>query len=118
MSLINEYRETEVALKELQARLDQMSKDDRFQKEIEFEKQLRALMGDYNKSLKDIINILDPQAMRTAAPAKTPRAGRKVKVYINPNNGERIETKGGNHKQLKAWKQEFGSDVVEGWLQS
>lgn len=118
MSLINEYRETEEALKELQARLDQMSKDDRLQKEIEFEKQLRALMGDYNKSLKDIINILDPQAKRTAAPAKTPRAERKVKVYINPNNGERIETKGGNHKQLKEWKQEFGADVVEGWLQS
>jgi len=28
-----------------------------------------------------------------------------------------VETKGGNHKILKQWKQEHGSDTVESWLQ-
>lgn len=118
MSLINEYRATEVAIKELQERLEKLNKDDRLQKEIAFEQRLRSLMGDYNKSLNDIISILDPEARRTKPAAKAVRAERKLKVYINPNNGDQIETKGGNHKQLKAWKEEFGAEVVEGWLQS
>lgn len=43
------------------------------------------------------------------------RAARKVKCYTNPHNGEKIETKGGNHKGLKAWKDEYGASTVEGW---
>ncbi|EPG5989341.1 transcriptional regulator, partial [Pseudomonas aeruginosa] len=27
------------------------------------------------------------------------------------------ETKGGNHKVLKAWKEQYGSETVESWLQ-
>jgi len=37
---------------------------------------------------------------------------------VQPVTGKRIETKGANHAQLKAWKAEFGADVVEGWLQA
>jgi hypothetical protein len=29
---------------------------------------------------------------------------------------EVVETKGGNHKVLKEWKAEYGSDTVESWL--
>ncbi|MGY8832516.1 MAG: DNA binding protein, partial [Pseudomonadales bacterium] len=39
-------------------------------------------------------------------------------VYKNPNNGEVVETKGGNNKVLKAWKAEHGAAVVDGWLQA
>jgi hypothetical protein len=39
-----------------------------------------------------------------------------VKVYKNPHTGEVVETKGGNHKTLKEWKAEYGSDTVESWL--
>jgi hypothetical protein len=55
MSLINEYRATEEAIKELQARLKNLSQDDKLQTELEFEGKLRALMGEYSKSLRDII---------------------------------------------------------------
>jgi hypothetical protein len=27
-----------------------------------------------------------------------------------------IETKGGNHKELKAWKEKYGADTVESWV--
>ncbi|KLJ14716.1 transcriptional regulator, partial [Pseudomonas sp. TJI-51] len=27
-----------------------------------------------------------------------------------------IETKGGNHRQLKEWKQQYGADEVESWV--
>ncbi|GAB0062957.1 hypothetical protein IBA8401_39870 [Pseudomonas syringae] len=45
----------------------------------------------------------------------TTRKPRDLEVYKNPNTGEVIETKGGNHKALKQWNAEYGADVVEGW---
>jgi hypothetical protein len=68
MSLINEYRATEEAIKELQARLKNLSQDDKLQTELEFEGKLRTLMGEYSKSLRDIIALLDPEAKASKAP--------------------------------------------------
>ncbi|MDR6680200.1 histone-like nucleoid-structuring protein, MvaT/MvaU family [Pseudomonas oryzihabitans] len=125
MSLIQEYRQTEAAIEELKQRLEQLNTDGRLQKELEFEKQLRALLGEHNKSLRDVIAILDPNVGTTTGSksksssihATTPRRQRAVKRYKHPETGEVIETKGGNHKLLKAWKAEHGADKVEGWLQ-
>ena len=119
MSLINEYRATEEAIKELQERLKNLSQNDNLKKEMEFESKLRSLMAEYSKSLRDITALLDPEAAagkaaRTAKPS--PKRARKVKQYKNPNTGEVIETKGGNHKTLKEWKAKWGSDVVESWV--
>lgn len=120
MSLISEFRATEEAIKELQERLKALQQDEKLQKEIEFEKNLRDLMGQYGKSLVDIIAILDPastqrnsRAASKAAPAA--KRARKVKQYRNPHTNETIETKGGNHKVLKEWKAKWGSDEVESW---
>jgi hypothetical protein len=119
MSLINEYRAAEEAIKELQERLKTLSQDDKLKKELEFEGKLRTLMGEYQKSLRDIIALLDPEAKVSKAGRATKPAGakraRKVKQYKNPNTGEVIETKGGNHKTLKEWKAKWGADTVEGW---
>lgn len=117
MSLINEYRATEEAIKELQTRLQSLTQNDSLKKEIEFEGKLRALMSEYGVSLKNIIQLLDPQGSPRVAGKKTVRKERSVKTYKNPNTNEIIETKGGNHKGLKQWKEAHGSDVVESWLQ-
>lgn len=116
MSLITEYRATEEAIKELQERLEKLSGNEALLKEMEFEKKLRALMSEYGKSLRDMIAILDPDYRKQIPhqPGK-PRAQRAVKIYRNPNTGELVETKGGNHKTLKEWKQGHGADVVETW---
>ena len=120
MSLINEYRATEEAIKELQERLKNLSQDDKLQKELEFERKLRGLMAEYQKSLRDIIALLDPESRSSKAPRAAKATGskraRKVKQYKNPNTGEVIETKGGNHKTLKEWKAKWGNDTVEGWM--
>lgn len=122
MSLITEYRSLEENIKELQERLKNLSQDDKLKKELEFEGKLRTLMGEYQKSLRDIIALLDPEAKsgkNTRGNAKVAATGskraRKVKQYKNPNTGEVIETKGGNHKTLKEWKAKWGADVVESW---
>ncbi len=107
MSLINEYRATEEAIKELQERLKSLEQDDKLKKELEFEEKLRTLMGTYQKSLRDVISLLDPDAKigKSTRTAKAPagKRARKVKQYKNPHTGEVIETKGGNHKTLKEW---------------
>ncbi|MBC3503279.1 DNA binding protein [Pseudomonas sp. SWRI59] len=120
MSRLVEFRQLEQKLAAQLAELEAMKGSSELQKEIEFETKLRDLLTKYGFNLRDIINILDPQARaRATAPAateKAPRRARQVKQYKNPHSGEVIETKGGNHKQLKEWKQQYGGDEVESWL--
>ncbi|MBA6136051.1 MULTISPECIES: histone-like nucleoid-structuring protein, MvaT/MvaU family [Pseudomonas] len=120
MSRLAEFRELEQKLAQQLAELEAMKGSSELKAEIEFETKLRDLLSQYGYSLRDIINLLDPQASRrSAVPAvaeKAPRRPRQLKRYKNPNTGEVIETKGGNHTQLKQWKSEFGASVVEGWL--
>jgi hypothetical protein len=120
MSRLAEFRKLEQQLAAQLAELETLKNDDGLKKEIEFETKLRDLLAKYGYSLRDVINILDPQAAsRKGAPVvpeKGTRRARTVKVYKNPHNGEIVETKGGNHKTLKAWKAEHGGDVVESWV--
>ena len=118
MSRLAEFRQLEKHLAEQLATLEAMKGDEGLKKEVEFETKLRALLAEYSYSLRNVIAILDPQAStRTPAPSapKAVRKARDVKIYKNPNSGVLIETKGGNHRQLKEWKTEFGADVVESW---
>ncbi|WP_411960433.1 histone-like nucleoid-structuring protein, MvaT/MvaU family [Pseudomonas mandelii] len=121
MSQLNRYRELEAQLAAQLQQLEEMKNSDSLKKEIEFEDKLKTLMAGYGVNLRDVINLLDLQAGRlsftTRAPEKGFRAPRAVKRYHNPHSGEVVETKGGNHKTLKAWKAQYGSDTVESWLQ-
>lgn len=120
MSRLAEFRKLEQQLAAQLAELETLKNDSGLQKEIEFETKLRNLLGEYNFSLREIVSILEPQSgSRRGAPAvaeKSTRKARSVKVYKNPHSGELVETKGGNHKTLKAWKAEYGSAEVESWL--
>ncbi|CRM18927.1 histone-like nucleoid-structuring protein, MvaT/MvaU family [Pseudomonas sp. 35 E 8] len=119
MSRLAEFRQLEQELAAQLAELEALKGSSELQKEIEFETELRSLLGEYGFSLRDIVNLLDPQAGRrsvTPVAEKPARRERKVKHYQNPHNGEIIETKGGNHKLLKEWKAQYGSDVVESWI--
>ncbi|WP_223527916.1 histone-like nucleoid-structuring protein, MvaT/MvaU family [Pseudomonas sp. GL-R-19] len=119
MSKLAEFRQLEKHLAEQLQALEALKGDAGLKKEIEFETKLRALLAEYGYSLKDVVNLLDPQSGRRA-PAAGSKAGtrkpRQVKVYKNPHTGEVVETKGGNHKTLKEWKAEHGSATVESWL--
>ncbi|WP_411388615.1 histone-like nucleoid-structuring protein, MvaT/MvaU family [Pseudomonas sp. MPB23] len=119
MSRLAEFRAAEKALQEQLAQLESLKNDAGLKKEIEFEEKLQGLMKTYGKSLRDIIAILDPnlsKASSAAVAAPKQRRARVVKVYQNPHTGELIETKGGNHRGLKAWKEEYGAATVESWL--
>jgi len=120
MSRLAEFRALEQQLAAQLAELETLKNDDGLKREIEFETKLRDLLGEYGYNLRNIIAILDPQSSSRTAPAasktKSTRKARAVKVYKNPHSGEVVETKGGNHKILKEWKTQHGSDTVESWL--
>lgn len=120
MSRLAEFRQLEKHLAEQLAALEVMKGDEGLKKEVEFESKLRALLAEYGYSLRNVIALLDPQASRRAPATAEFNTGtrklRQVKIYKNPHTGEVVETKGGNHKTLKEWKSEFGSDTVETWL--
>lgn len=119
MSMLQEYRNIKETIRDLTERLNSLSNDEQLKKELEFEDKLGKLMEQYGKDQKDVIALLDP-ANKLSAPSKTAKApvvkrARKVKQYKNPNTGDIIETKGGNHKTLKAWKEQYGAEKVESW---
>ena len=122
MSRLAEFRAAEKALQEQLAQLETLKNDVGLKKEIEFEEKLLDLMKHYDKGLREIIAILEPgkpvgkPSSKVAVAAPKQRRARVVKVYENPHTGELIETKGGNHRGLKAWKQEHGAATVDSWL--
>ncbi|ABE59005.1 histone-like nucleoid-structuring protein, MvaT/MvaU family [Chromohalobacter israelensis] len=120
MSLLSEYMKKEQLLKQLSEELQQLEKDQRLTSELEFKEKLEALMKEYDKSPAAVIEMLDPQPESRSKPATQTntvgRRKRKLKIYKNPNTGEVVETRGGNQKTLKAWKDEYGNDTVESWL--
>ncbi len=121
MSMLQEYRQIEETIRELSSRLKSLENDDKLKKELEFEEKLKGLMEQYGKSPRQVLSLLEPdnKAGTTNRAAKGSTGGakraRKVKQYKNPQSGEVIETKGGNHKTLKAWKEQYGAETVESW---
>lgn len=120
MSRLAEFRAAEKALQEQLAQLESLKNDAGLKKEIEFEQKLQGLMSIYGKSLRDIVAILDPNnsSSQVAPTGPKRRRARVVKVYQNPHTGELIETKGGNHRGLKSWKEQYGVDTVDSWLRT
>lgn len=120
MSKLAEFRAAEKALQEQLSALEALKNDSGLQREIEFEEKLKSLMQEYDANLGKVIAILDPASVQRKSfispdSNRQQRKPREVKVYKNPHTGETIETKGGNHRQLKEWKARWGGDVVEGW---
>ncbi|BCG22096.1 hypothetical protein TUM18999_02870 [Pseudomonas tohonis] len=117
MSKLAEFKALEAKLAAQLRQLDELKNDGELKREIEFEEKLRKLMTEYDVSLKGIIALLDPDATVSLSAVRGQRRQRQAKVYKNPETGEIVETRGGNHKVLKAWKEQYGVECVDGWLQ-
>lgn len=122
MSLIANYQQLQKDLEKLQSEHARLSSDPELKREMEFDAKLRTLMGEYSKSLPDVISILEPAPINFSKkggrnPEVKVRRPRQVKVYHNPLTGERVESKGGNNKLLGQWKAEFGAEEVDRWIE-
>ncbi|GHB15659.1 histone-like nucleoid-structuring protein, MvaT/MvaU family [Modicisalibacter luteus] len=118
-NMLSRYTQLKAQKEQIEEEMKRIEGDERFRREKEFLDRLQALMDEFGKDAKGVIEILypsKPSAQAAASEQSSQRRKRKLKIYKNPNTGERIETRGGNHKKLKAWKVEFGDETVESWL--
>ena len=114
MSKIAEFKRLEAQLAEQLAALDKLKTDNKLQEEMAFERKLKALLSEYGYGLQTVLAILDPQPVARAEQPGS-RRQRTLKTYKNPHTGEVMETRGGNHKVINAWKAEYGADEVRSW---
>lgn len=119
MSKVSEFRNLELQIAELTKRAQELKPQ--VDSHLEVFKKITEACDARGISRRDMAMELCPELFKgqraeAAAGDKKTRRARTVKVYTNPHNGEIIETKGGNHKALKAWKEQYGADVVESWL--
>lgn len=115
MSLLQQYAQLEQQAKELQRQMEALQERDAFKKEKEFLEKLQGLIEEFGRTPQDVINLLSPERIGSTA-TETRRKKRKLKVYRNPSTNEVVETRGGNHKTLRLWKDEHGAEAVESWL--
>ncbi|EMP55931.1 transcriptional regulator MvaT, P16 subunit [Marinobacter santoriniensis NKSG1] len=121
MAKINDYYQKKQLMEKLAAELEQLEKDQSLKKELDFENKVRDLMKEYDKSPKDVLQILsaiDPSIAGSKAEAGSgSRPKRPMKTYKNPHTGEVVKTRGGNHKTLNEWRDKYGKEAVQSWQQ-
>lgn len=114
--LLASYNQTKQQVSLLQQKLAEMEQQVR--PVINLANEVKAQAEEKGVSLRDLALMLCPElenGSAGAAKSDRPRKQRDTKVYTNPHSGEVVETKGGNHKVLKAWKAQYGNDAVESW---
>ncbi|MDC0664181.1 histone-like nucleoid-structuring protein, MvaT/MvaU family [Marinobacter sp. SS21] len=121
MAKINDYYQKKQLMEKLTEELRQLEQDQALKSELEFEDKVRALMKEYDKSPKDVLQVLsaiDPSVAGAKVEAATgSRAKRPLKTYKNPHTGEVVKTRGGNHKTLNEWREQYGKEAVQSWQQ-
>lgn len=119
MSKINDYYQKKQLMEKLSEELAHLENDESLKADLEFEDQIKELMGEYEKNSRDVLQILsaiDPMISQSGSVPHAIRAKRPLKVYKNPHTGEVVETRGGNHKTLNEWRQKWGKDEVFRWV--
>ncbi len=112
MAKINDYYQKKQLMEKLASELEQLEKDQALKGELEFENKVRALMKGYDKSPKDVLQILSAIDPSVAGGKTDSNAGsrpkRPMKTYKIPHTGAVVKTRGGNHKTLNEWRLKHG----------
>lgn len=116
MSLLSKYALLEAQRKQIEEQMRALESNKEMKVELEFKTDLEKVMKKHNKTASDVVELLNPLDTKHKIVPKTVRRPRKTKIYKNPETGEVVETKGGNNKILREWKDEYGAETVESWL--
>ena len=110
----------EKQLAQIEKELKTIERSAAFKKENTISRALNNLMKKHGCSKNDLNSVLRGDSTAPTKQAGTfsskTRKPRKLKGFKNPNNGETVETRGGNYKVLKAWKFEYNLDNIDEWL--
>ncbi|NGP52267.1 histone-like nucleoid-structuring protein, MvaT/MvaU family [Thioalkalivibrio sp. XN8] len=126
---LKELRAKEARLAKLTAELKALENDKELKTDLKLREEIEALLKKHNRPATVLAELFDLKGGRgpgkgagggrakAAGPVRK-RRRRRLKIYTNPVTGEVVKTRGANHKILKAWKAEHGSETVEGWAQT
>lgn len=117
MSNIALLNRLEAEMKAMQERMEKLKNDPGLAAELAARDEITAVMQKHGLNQKSLMSLMGFGADTASAsvPGKE-RRKRALKSYLNPHNEEVVETRGGNHKILKAWKEQYGAEEVESWL--
>ena len=122
MKISTKKAQLEKQMAQLEKELKSIENSAAFRKENSVKRALANLMKKHGCSKADLIALLQSDGSaatkrgRPAAKSSGSRKPRKLKIFKNPNTGETVETRGGNHKILKAWKAEYKLANIDDWL--
>ena len=110
----------EAALAKLKIEIANLEKSESYKNEQSLIRGVEKLLHKFGKTKAELIAYLSDRKTTkiTAKKAESTntRKRRKLKIYQNPLTNETIETRGGNHKILKAWKNQYPTQNIEEWI--
>ncbi len=111
--LINEYRQKEKLLRQLQDELTALADREDLKKELAFKEAIEEVMNRFEKTDSDVLELFSKYEV--AETAQKTRRKRTPTKYKNPETGEVIEVRGGRQKNYQDWIQQYGKETVQGW---
>lgn len=119
--LVTQHRAIQAQIQSLKTELVAIEQSPAYARELAFADALEGLMNEYNKSLRDVVSILDPESSKTestrAARGPAPGTARPRMRYKNPHTGEVVETASGNNTVLKNWKIQYPNENIKEWIE-
>jgi len=120
MRSITKKVQMEAALAKLKIEIANLEKSESYKKEQSLIRGVEKLLHKFGKTKAELIAYLGDgktnKVTAKKAESTNTRKRRKLKIYQNPLTNETIETRGGNHKILKAWKNQYPAQNIEEWI--
>ena len=115
MNKIAKYLEAKSSLEQLSRQVEVLENDEALQNLLQFKAKLESLMVEFSMSQEDVINLWGISDSKPKSSDKR-RNKRPLKTYVNPHTSETVKTRGGNHRILNVWREEYGKEEVDSWL--
>jgi len=123
MSLISKYYEKKELVEKLSKELEELGENETLKEELKFKNELLAVIKKYERTLDDAFKALVTEDSSLSAPnvksrRKSESMPRPLQIYKNPHTGGVVQTRGANHKKLREWREEYGSEAVRSWREA
>ena len=115
MNKLVKYNEVKSQVEQLSRRMQELENDESLKKLLRFSDELEQLMQSFEMSREDVMKLWGKEESKLKNSDKR-RGKRPLKVYTNPHTNEVVKTKGGNHKILNAWREQYSKEEVDSWL--
>ena len=115
---ITQHEQLKREQQRIQAQLEQLEKDDAYQKAVAFKKDIEDVLEMHDKTADDLLQIFGKAATPTPGKASSGKGKGKslpMKRYTNPHTGDVEEAKSLKNPKLAAWIEKHGADTVRGW---